>query len=187
MTHDAPQLVAILEAILFTKGEPIEEDRLAKLLEYSEKETQDALDQLAALYKDDARGLTLMRKDGKVQLVTKPVVAHFVEKLIKNDLHGALSKSALEVLSIIAYRGPISKARIEAVRGVNCSFTIRALLMRGLIEKFTDPRDERAKLYRVSFRFLKKLGVESVEELPDFDTLSGDEKVATVENAAQEE
>jgi segregation and condensation protein B len=186
MEHTAPQLSAIIESLLFTKGEPIEEKRLVTLLECTPEECTDGLLELERLYEDARSGLMLLRLNGKVQLVTKANLAIYVEKLIKNDLHGALSKSSLEVLAIIAYRGPISKVKIEAIRGVNCSYAIRALTLRGLIEKFDDPNDERSKLYRISFTFLKKLGVSSVQELPDFIALSADQKIATVEDAAQE-
>jgi len=76
------------------------------------------------------------------------------------------------VLSIVAYRGPITRAEIEAIRGVNCSFTLRALLIRGLLDRTENIKDNRRYLYNISFDFLKKLGMDSVEKLPDWETLN---------------
>jgi len=88
----------------------------------------------------------------------------------------------LEVLSIVAYRGPISRMDVEAIRGVNCSFTLRSLLMRGLLERIDNPADNRSYLYKISFDFLKKMGVESVEKLPDFENLSKDDRIDSIIN-----
>ncbi|EKE10649.1 MAG: hypothetical protein ACD_15C00221G0001 [uncultured bacterium] len=104
----------------------------------------------------------------------------FVEQLVKNELEGPLSSAALEVLSIIAYRGPISKPEIEAIRGINCSYTLRNLTIRGLIERENNPKDSRGYVYVVSFDFLKKLGVEKMENLPEYATLSVDERMNSI-------
>ena len=92
----------------------------------------------------------------------------------------SLSKAALEVLAVIAYRGPIARAEIEAVRGVNCSVTVRNLLMRGLIDRYENADDSRGYLYSVSFPFLRELGLSSVAELPDYETLTHDERLLSV-------
>ena len=88
----------------------------------------------------------------------------------------------MEVVSIIAYRGPISKTEIESIRGVNCSYTLRNLLLRGLIERSDNPRDGRGYVYSITFEFLKKLGVEDVKKLPDHDILSKDERINSITN-----
>ncbi|HLB50899.1 MAG TPA: SMC-Scp complex subunit ScpB, partial [Patescibacteria group bacterium] len=86
---------------------------------------------------------------------------------------------------IIAYRGPIARHAIEAIRGVNCSFTLRALLLRGLIERTNNPSDSRSILYRVSFDFLKTLGVDQVEKLSEYDALSKDDRVDSIISQTQ--
>jgi segregation and condensation protein B len=91
-----------------------------------------------------------------------------------------LSKAALEVLSIVAYKGPISRAEIESIRGVNCSFTLRSLMMRGLLERIDNPKDGRGYLYKISFEFMKKLGIESIDKLPDYKELSQDSRIESV-------
>jgi segregation and condensation protein B len=91
-----------------------------------------------------------------------------------------LSKAALEVLSIIAYKGPISRAEIESIRGVNCSFTLRSLMMKGLLERIDNPKDGRGYLYKISFEFMKKLGIENIDKLPDYQELSQDPRIESV-------
>jgi segregation and condensation protein B len=95
----------------------------------------------------------------------------------------SLSKAALEVLAVIAYRGPIARAEIEAIRGVNCSVTLRNLLMRALIERKENETDARGYLYSISFQFLKSLGLQSITELPEYTSLMHDERVLVVLNA----
>ncbi|MCK4891205.1 MAG: SMC-Scp complex subunit ScpB, partial [Candidatus Pacebacteria bacterium] len=127
-------------------------------------------------------GLRILIKDGKIQMVTAEENSEFVEKFLKADIEGELSRAALEVLSVVAYRGPIARSEIEEIRGVNCSFTLRHLMIRGLIERINNPKDARAYLYRISFDFLKKLGVEKVEDLPKFKELREKELFKKVDN-----
>jgi segregation and condensation protein B len=100
--------------------------------------------------------------------------------LIKNELQDSLSNAAAEVVSIVAYKGPISRIEIEAIRGVNCSYTLRSLLLRGLIERNDNPGDGRGYIYSISFDFLKKLGISDVKKLPDYDILSADERMGSI-------
>jgi segregation and condensation protein B len=89
----------------------------------------------------------------------------------------------LEVISIVAYRGPITRSEIEAIRGVNSSYTVRSLMLRGLMERIENPNDSRGYLYKISFDFLKKLGIDSVERLPEFETLSKDSRIDSIINS----
>ena len=115
-------------------------------------------------------------------MATSPDNASFVDKVVKSDLQETLSNASLEVLSIVAYRGPISRTEIEAIRGVNCTYTLRNLLMRGLVERIDNPKDLRGYVYKISFEFLKKLGIDDVKKLPDFENLNKDERIESVIN-----
>jgi segregation and condensation protein B len=179
---DQEKLKSVIESLLFISGEPVKILKLAKLAEVSKEEVENALMMLTADYSGGNRGLVIIRKEDEVQMVTNPDNAQFVDKIVKSDLQEKLSDASLEVLSIIAYRGPISRSEIEAIRGVNCTYTVRNLLMRGLIERIDNPNDLRGYLYKISFEFLKKLGVEDVKKLPDYENLSKDERVESVIN-----
>jgi len=174
------KLKSIIESILFSVGEPVKIAKLVKITGSAKPEVENALMMLSAEYAGANRGLTLLRKEDEAQLATNSENAAFVDQIIKSELQESLSTSALEVLSIIAYRGPLTRTDVEAIRGVNCSYTVRNLLMRGLVERIDNPKDNRSYVYKISFDFLKKMGLESVEKLPDFETLSKDERINSV-------
>lgn len=170
-----------LESLLFISGEPLSFARLAKILEISEEDVKACLQTLSEKYAGDTQcGLMIITKDQKVVLTTKPENAPFVEALTKSTLQGNLSKAALEVLAIVAYRAPITRAEIEAIRGVNCSFTVRNLLLRDLIERRGNPEDARGYIYFPTFKFLQSLGIKDMESLPDYETLSQDERLKII-------
>lgn len=171
-------LASILESLLFVSGEPISFSRLAKILGTDEEHVSLSLQALADKYTHDIQcGLMIIVKDKKALLATKPENMVAVEALTKSSIQENLSKAALEVLSIIAYRSPISRSEIESIRGVNCSFTLRNLLLRDLIERQDNPKDAREYVYFPTFRLLESLGLRGTEELPDYKTLSQDERL----------
>ena len=179
MVHARP--LSALESLLFVSGEPVSVSRISKTLEISEEEVKAALEELAKKYAEDSeRGLMLVRDDKTVLLATKPENALIVESLTKSALQENMSKAALEVLAIIAYRAPIARAEIDAIRGVNCSFTLRNLLLRDLISREGNPSDSRGYLYRPTLRFLQVLGIEQVSELPQYEALSQDERLRMI-------
>ncbi|MCK5084453.1 MAG: SMC-Scp complex subunit ScpB [Candidatus Pacebacteria bacterium] len=163
---------SIIESLLFISGEPMSFKKLAKLSSKNEGELKLASGILAKKYKDENSGLRILNKENKIQMVTSGENSEFVDKFLKADIEGELSRAASEVLSVIAYRGPIARAEIEEIRSVNCSFTLRHLMIRGLIERINKPDDARAYLYKISFDFLKTLGLERVEDLPKYEELS---------------
>jgi segregation and condensation protein B len=171
------KLVSIIESILFVSGEPVKKTKLLKIVSVENALFDDALEVLLEKYQDSKCGLMLVTKGDEIQLISKPENAEFIEGLVKSELQDSLSNAALEVVSIIAYRGPISKIEIEAIRGVNCAYTLRSLLLRGLIERSDNPNDSRGYIYSISFDFLKKLGIENVKKLPEYDILSVDERI----------
>jgi segregation and condensation protein B len=178
---DEEKLKSVLESLLFVSGEPIKISKLAKITKKEVAEVENALMELERECLRNNRGVSVIKKDGKVQLVTNPDNAPFVNGLVESELKGDLSKASLEVLSVIAYKEPIARSGIEAIRGVNSSFTLRNLLMRGLIEKVENAENKRKHLYKVSLDFLKKLGLKRVEELPDYEKISKDERIDSVQ------
>lgn len=174
------KLKSIIESVLFVSGEPVKISRLAKITGVEAAEVEAAVETVQGDHAARKSGLMIIRKEYTVQLATSPDNVAFIDQLVKSEIQENLSRASLEVLSIIAYRGPITRVEVEAIRGVNCSFTIRTLLMRGLLERVENPSDNRGYLYKISFEFLKKLGLESVEKLPDFEKLSKDERIDSV-------
>lgn len=180
--------ISALESLLFISGEPVTFARLAKTLGVSEEEAAAHARTLAEEYAERREsGLMLIVKDGMAALATKPENAVFVERLTKSSLQENLSKAALEVLAIIAYRSPITRAEIEAIRGVNCSFTLRNLLLRDLIERQGNPADARGYVYLPTFRFLQSLGLRGTEELPDYEALANDERLKMIAEEENEQ
>lgn len=162
-------LIAQLEALLFIYGEPMEFKKIAKTLKTSEEEIKSAADALGAELRNENCGLFLVRDGEKIQLTTKPDFASLLETVIKEELHENLTPAALETLSIVAYAGPLSRAELEYIRGVNSSFTLRNLLIRGLVERSPDPKRGNVFLYSPSFEFLKHVGVSSAGDLPEYE------------------
>ncbi len=157
-----------LEALLFIHGEPIGKKKIGTVLEISDAETDGLLAALESALLSDERGLHLVREGERVQLATKPDFGNILEQFVKSELSEELTPASLEALSIVAYFAPISRSRIEYLRGVNSIFTLRNLLLRGLVERSPDPAHQNAYLYRPSFDFLKHIGVKAKEELPDY-------------------
>ena len=155
-----------IEAILFFKGEPVSFKKLEDILKVPVNEIKDAVFNLKQTL--SGRGVVLMEKDGEVVLGTAQEFSKLIENLQKEELNKELSKASLETLSIILYKNGISRAEIDYIRGVNSSFILRALSVRGLVNKITDPKDNRRYLYQPSFDLLSFMGVKSVEELSEW-------------------
>lgn len=156
----------LIENLLFISGEPMSFKKIAQILELRENEVIAATKELKEDFQN--RGLRLIEKDNKVQIITASEAGKYIEKLVAGHLKEDLSDSALETLSAISYLGPISKAEIEELRGVNCAFSLRNLLIRGLIEKVESPSGK-ASLYKTSFDFIKKLGIQEEKDLPEYE------------------
>ena len=122
-----------IEAILFLKGEPMNIKKLATILGVQEFEVLEAVKKLQEKLQD--RGIVLMRKDDFITLVTSPVSSEFTKVIIGEEFNTGLTKVALETLAIVVYKGPISRTDIDYIRGVNSSFVLRNLLVRGLVER----------------------------------------------------
>lgn len=159
-------LASILESLLFASGEPVSVRALARAVQKSDAETREALAAVAANCRE--RGVVLLQNGDECQLGTHPDNAPFVETFREHEFAESLSKPALETLAIIAYQGPLAKSDIDYARGVNSSSILQTLLLRGLVERTEHPKDARASVWRVSFDFLKHLGLRSPEELPHY-------------------
>ncbi|MEI6288563.1 MAG: SMC-Scp complex subunit ScpB [bacterium] len=160
-----------IESLLFISHKPLSAKEIAKLVELDVEETQKVLLELFESYEQKVGGIRLMKIEDKYQMATDPESAELIKKFIKSELTGELTKPSLEALTVIAYRGPISKAELELIRGVNCSMILRNLLIRGLIDGVED-KQKNTVVYRITFDFLKFLGLTKVEDLPDFEKLN---------------
>lgn len=170
-----------IESLLFSSGHALSYKKLAEVLspfgrsteggKISEEDVKKLLKELADDYEKNNRGLRLVFLDDKVQLVAAPESVEMIKKLIKSDFEEDLSQAALETLAIVAYRGPISRAAVENLRGVNCSFILQSLAIRGLIGRYNNPEDGHSYIYNVTFDFLKHIGLSRIEDLPSYDEL----------------
>ena len=157
-----------IEAYLFWKGEPVSIKQLSKILDLNLNIIDEAIEIIKEKNSHD-NGIVLIQYDDMLTLGTHIDVNDFIEKIIKDDLQKDLGKSALETLAIILYQGPIKRADIDYIRGVNSQFILRNLLIRGLITREDDPKDERTFLYKPSLELLSFLGITNIKELPDFE------------------
>lgn len=162
-------LTAAVEALLFVYGEPMELKKIARILKAGEVEIRAAIEELARNFEGGNRGLKLLVSDDKVQLATKPEFSSILESFVKEEFKENLTPVSLETISLISYLGPLSRSQIEYYRGVNSSFILRTLLMRGLVERYPDPEKSGVYLYRASFDLLRYLGLSKVEDLPEYD------------------
>ena len=172
-----------IESLLFLKGEPMTAKQLAKVLGASEKDVKDAVDFLGQKLSD--RGIRMIKKDDSYSLATSPESSEFAKTLIEEEFNSELSKASLEVLSIIAYKGPISRSEVDYIRGVNSAFTVRNLMVRGLAERVVNPKDSRSFLYKPSLQLLQYLGIGDIKELPEFDNFN--QKMETFISETKEE
>lgn len=161
-----------IEAYLFFKGEPVTLKEISRDLRISHDEAVSAILELENEHKNAKRGIVIVQYDGVVTLGTHPITSDFITALTKEELQKDLGKSALETLTIILYQGPITRSKIDHIRGVNSNFILRNLLMRGLVSRVPDPTDERSFVYTPSLDLLTHLGVTKIEDLPDFESVS---------------
>jgi segregation and condensation protein B len=163
---DPGELDAAVEAILFVVDSPLDAASLAATLRVPVAEVHAALARLRAGYDERAAGIELRDAAGGVRLYTRASVAAHVERFLQDGQRTRLSPAALETLAVIAYRQPVTRSRVSAIRGVNVDAVVRTLLSRGLIvEVGTDP-ETGAGLFRTSDLFLERMGMQSLDELP---------------------
>ena len=159
------ELARQLEAVLFYKSEPVEISYLAKLLTVSPDEIKAAATTLKETLTE--RGVRLLDTGMELSLVTAPETSALITKLTKEELERDIGKAGLEAITIVLYRGPASRAEIDYIRGVNSSFILRHLLVRGLVERAPNPVDARSFIYRPTAELLAHLGLGSAGDLPE--------------------
>jgi segregation and condensation protein B len=166
------ELESKIEGLLFYKGEDVQIKKLAELLNVSKEEVEEALKRLEQSLV--GRGLVLVRKDDSVVLGITSELSSLIESIRKEEITKELSKASLETLSIVLYKndpsaqGGVTRSEVDYIRGVNSSFILRNLLVRGLIEKIIDPKDSRRFLYRPTFDTLSFMGITSIDQLPNY-------------------
>ncbi|WFE39782.1 SMC-Scp complex subunit ScpB [Micromonospora sp. WMMD998] len=163
---DDAELRGALEAILLVVDQPVSELVLAEVLEQAPERVGAMLDDIAAGYTAAGHGFELRRAAGGWRLYTRPEYATYVERFVLDGQSVRLTQAALETLAVVAYRQPVTRSRISAIRGVNCDGVLRTLVGRGLVEECGTEADSGAFLYRTTIMFLEKLGLNSVDDLP---------------------
>ncbi len=166
-------LKATIESLLFISIRPLTVQKLTELTGRDAKEISATLDDLVSSYNTDERGVHIQKNGTKYQMVTAGQASAAVQQFLKEETTGDLTQPQLETLTVIAYRGPITKTELELIRGVNCSLILRNLLMRGLIEEKED-RQKMIQVYSVSFEFMRFLGITDSTQLPDYQRLNAD-------------
>jgi segregation and condensation protein B len=171
---DALDTLAQLEALLFFYGEPVSFKKIGGALKVREKKVGELVGELQKQLQDDAgRGLHLLVRDETVQITTKPVLGDMFKELAGRELAEELTPAALETLSLVAYLGPLSRPEVDYVRGVNSSFTMRSLMMRGLLDRRKGSRKGILYEYVVSSDFLRHVGFDTTDALPEYEKYHG--------------
>jgi segregation and condensation protein B len=163
---DDAELRAALEAVLLVVDEPVAEMQLAQITEQPTERVAAMLEDISARYTAAGHGFDLRRAAGGWRLYTRPEYAAYVERFVLDGQSVRLTQAALETLAVVAYKQPVTRSRISAIRGVNCDGVMRTLATRGLIEECGTEPETGAHLYRTTGLFLEKLGLNSVDQLP---------------------
>jgi segregation and condensation protein B len=156
-----------LEAILFYFSEAKSLSELSKMTGRNQEDIKNALTSLRTTL--EGRGVRLLEGGEGYMLATAPEASELIEKLVKAEREKDLGKAGLETLTIVLYHGPLTRSAVDHIRGVNSTFIIRNLLIRGLVEKVENPNDQRSFLYRPTLDLLRFLGVTHVEDLPSYE------------------
>jgi segregation and condensation protein B len=163
----APDLQPALEAVLMVADQPLDAVSLATVLGYPVEQVTAALEGLAAEYAEQGRGFDLRNVAGGWRYYTREEFAPVVEAFVLDGQQARLTQAALETLAVVAYRQPVSRARVSAIRGVNVDGVMRTLLTRGLVEEAGQDHSSGANLYRTTSYFLERIGVTSLDDLPE--------------------
>lgn len=164
-----------IESLLFISGQPFSAEKVGAILGIKKAAAEEELKELKEEYNNRQSGVVIVVIDNKYQMATSPDTSETVQKFLKEEVIGELTRPQLETLTIIAYRGPISKVELEQIRGVNCSLILRNLLIRGLAEQKTNK--DGMETYLITHEFLRFLGLTEISGLPDYDKLNKDKNL----------
>lgn len=169
-----------IESLLFISNYPL---AVRKLAEFTEAKVEDVKSALMELKSDyvarENSGIILAIIGDKAQLATSSDNSKVVQKFIKDETTGELTRASLETLTIIAYRGPVTRAEIEQLRGVNCAIILRNLILRGLVE-YSEDKKKMETYYAISFEFMRYLGIDDAKALPDYEKLNSAENLKKI-------
>jgi len=174
-----------IESLLFISGKTMSIKQLSGLINKKPEEIEEAGDALLAVYKEKNSGIQIIKNNSNYQMVTAGDNSELIKDFIKDETTGEFSKPSLETLTIIAYRGPVSKTDIDRIRGINCSLILKNLSIRGLVDVKKDSKEEET-YYSVSVDFLRYLGINNVEELPEYAKLNQDDTLNKMLNNNEE-
>jgi len=170
---DKEQLIGVVEALIFVSGDPVMMRRLVEVLEVPEEEIKAALDALAERYLQTGAGIQLMEVAGGYQLRTRPIHSSYVNQYLERKRKSTLSGAGLETLAIIAYKQPISRVEVEAIRGVGVDGVLKSLLDKRLVKVVgVKEAPGRPNLYGTTKQFLEYFGINSLDDLPPVENLS---------------
>lgn len=158
-----------IEALLFYKAEPLTIKKISSLIEEKEENVKKALDILSNEL--NGRGISLIQYEDEYTLASSKMASDLIEKIRKEELNRDLGKAGIETLSIIIYQGPVSRAEIDYIRGVNSQFIVRNLLMRGLVERVENDKDARSYLYKPSMELITHLGLTKIDDIPEYEEI----------------
>ncbi|MCF7906851.1 SMC-Scp complex subunit ScpB [Patescibacteria group bacterium] len=178
------ELKSKIESLLFISNRPLGKKEMARILKERVEDLEAAFLDLSQEYQDPQRGINIIEDGQSWQMITNPQNGELVKDFLQQEIDQELTPASLETLSVIAYRGPITKEELEKIRGVNCTIILRNLLIKGLVEEKKvsgeEERDQSQNLYTVSLEFIKCLGIDKVQELPDY------EKLNQIENLSED-
>ncbi len=166
-----------LETILFVASKPLALKKIVKVLQVEETAVSEALANLCFKYNNQESGIMIIQNNDEWQMVANPDNHEAAENFLKAEVSGELTRPQLETLTVVSYCGPITRPELEQIRGVNCSLILRNLMMRGLVKEADDPSGLLPK-YEVTMDYLRHLGVNNLNELPDYDKLHNHEHVS---------
>ncbi|MDD4290528.1 MAG: SMC-Scp complex subunit ScpB [Patescibacteria group bacterium] len=171
----------IIESLLLLSDRPLSIETICKKIDLSKKETSILIEELKNKFNNEESGIHILESWGKIQFTTNPKCENIVKDFVKEEINSNLSDASLETLTIIAYRGPITKSEIEQIRGVNCSVILKNLLIKGLVE-YEFNKEKMAEDYNITIDFLKYLGINQVNELPNYEKLNTSETINNILN-----
>jgi len=165
-----------IESLLLVSNHPLTFKKLAQLTAGEQESIKKSVEELIKDYDREDKGINILADESQVQFITNAENSKLISKFIKEEITGELTRAQLETLTVIAYRGPITKPELEQIRGVNCAIILRNLLIRGLINEERNKK-KMQNFYTISFDFMRHLGITELKQLPDYEKLNNDENL----------